>query len=87
MIYTGCAFVFTPFVEIEQLQNLNTFTLICFYYCCLNTLIGYGAYAEALNHWDVAKVRCCHYLWYLCSLFYLLTSIKFNIPTVFFSLN
>ncbi|ACA30923.1 DMT family transporter [Histophilus somni] len=56
MIYTGCAFVFTPFVEIEQLQNLNTFTLICFIYCCLNTLIGYGAYAEALNHWDVAKV-------------------------------
>lgn len=56
MIYTGCALVFTPFVEVEQVQNLNTFTLVCFIYCCLNTLIGYGSYAEALNRWDVAKV-------------------------------
>lgn len=28
----------------------------CLIYCCLNTLIAYGAYAEALNHWDVTKV-------------------------------
>ncbi|OOS01624.1 EamA family transporter [Canicola haemoglobinophilus] len=56
MIYTGCALVFTPFVEVEQVQNLSTFTLVCFIYCCLNTLIGYGSYAEALNRWDVAKV-------------------------------
>lgn len=56
MIYTGCALVFTPFVDVEQVQNLNTFTLVCFIYCCLNTLIGYGSYAEALNRWDVAKV-------------------------------
>lgn len=56
VIYIGCAFVFTPFAEFSQVKTLNGWTLFCFIYCCLNTLIGYGAYAEALNRWDVSKV-------------------------------
>ena len=37
--------------------SLHTpFTFGCFVYCCLNTLFGYGAYAEALNRWEVSKV-------------------------------
>ena len=49
MIYLGCALVFTPFAEFSQVENLTPFALGCFIYCCLNTLFGYGAYAEALN--------------------------------------
>lgn len=56
VIYIGCAFVFTPFAEVEQVTVLSGWTLFCFIYCCLNTLVGYGAYAEALNRWDVSKV-------------------------------
>lgn len=56
MIYLGCALVFTPFAEFSQVENLTPFVLGCFIYCCLNTLFGYGAYAEALNRWDVSKV-------------------------------
>ena len=56
MIYLGCALVFTPFAEFSQMENLTPFALGCFIYCCLNTLFGYGAYAEALNRWDVSKV-------------------------------
>ncbi|TDQ59740.1 EamA domain-containing membrane protein RarD [Mesocricetibacter intestinalis] len=56
MMYMGCALVFTPFVEITQVSGLQGISLICFIYCCLNTLIGYGAYAEALNRWEVSKV-------------------------------
>ena len=56
MIYLGCALVFTPFAEFSQVGNLTPFALGCFIYCCLNTLFGYGAYAEALNRWDVSKV-------------------------------
>lgn len=56
MMYLGCALVFTPMMEFSQVQALTPFTLICFIYCCLNTLIGYGSYAEALNRWDVSKV-------------------------------
>ncbi|MGC7589540.1 DMT family transporter [Bisgaard Taxon 46] len=56
VIYIGCAFVFTPFAEVSQVTALSGWTLFCFIYCCLNTLVGYGAYAEALNRWDVSKV-------------------------------
>lgn len=56
MIYIGCALFFTPFAKPWQVEGLNGFTLLCFIYCCINTLFGYGAYAEALNRWEVAKV-------------------------------
>ena len=56
MMYFGCAIVFTPMVYLSQVKALTPFALVCFLYCCLNTLIGYGAYAEALNRWDVSKV-------------------------------
>lgn len=56
MFYFGCAIVFIPFAQISEVQELSSFTLICFIYCCLNTLIGYGAYAEALHRWEVTKV-------------------------------
>ncbi|GJJ79553.1 putative transporter [Pasteurella canis] len=56
VIYLGCMFVFTPFAKVNQISALDGWTLFCFIYCCLNTLVGYGAYAEALNRWDVSKV-------------------------------
>lgn len=56
LMYFWCAVVFTPVADFPQIQTLNGLTLICFIYCCCNTLIGYGAYAEALNRWEVAKV-------------------------------
>lgn len=56
LMYLGCAVVFTPTVELSQVLALTPFAWGCFIYCCLNTMIGYGAYAEALNRWDVSKV-------------------------------
>ena len=56
LMYFGCAIVFTPSVELSQVFALTPFAWGCFIYCCLNTMIGYGAYAEALNRWDVSKV-------------------------------
>lgn len=56
IIYLGCFLVFSPFTHPLQVEKLDIFTTICFIYCCINTLIGYGAYAEALNRWEVAKV-------------------------------
>lgn len=56
MIYFGCSVVLSPIVSPTQLESLSGFTLACFIYCCANTLIGYGSYGEALNHWDTTKV-------------------------------
>lgn len=56
MIYIGCSIVFTPLADFSQTTSLSTFAVICLVYCCLNTIIAYGTYAEALNRWDVSKV-------------------------------
>ncbi|MCK3654825.1 hypothetical protein A4G19_03310 [Pasteurellaceae bacterium Macca] len=57
IIYAGCSLVLTPFADFSLIHELSTPLIIgCFIYCCLNTLIGYGAYAEALHHWDATKV-------------------------------
>nr|WP_314738804.1 DMT family transporter [uncultured Haemophilus sp.] len=56
MIYIGCSLVFTPLADFSQAVDLSTFAAICLVYCCLNTIIAYGTYAEALNRWDVSKV-------------------------------
>ena len=58
MIYFCSSFVFLPFAEPSQIAHIgNPFLWGCFIYCCLNTLIGYGSFGEALNHWDASKVR------------------------------
>ena len=56
IIYVGCGLLLAPLSTPNQLSELSGFPLICFIYCCCNTLIGYGAYGEALNHWDTSKV-------------------------------
>lgn len=56
LIYTSCAVLFTPFAEITQFQALNRFQLANLAFCCANTLIAYGCYAEAINRWEIAKV-------------------------------
>ncbi len=56
IIYIGCGLLLAPLSTPNQLAQLSGFPLICFIYCCCNTLIGYGAYGEALNHWDTSKV-------------------------------
>lgn len=57
IIYIGCAFTMFPFSMPAQLGHIEGgFLWSCFIYCCLNTLIGYGSYGEALNHWDTSKV-------------------------------
>lgn len=56
VMYFGSAILFTPFAEIKLVENLSYFTLACLIFCCLNTVIAYGCYAEALNRWEVSKV-------------------------------
>ncbi|QEY24589.1 DMT family transporter [Neisseria animalis] len=57
LIYFSCALVLAPAAEPEQIARIDDVFLIgCFVYCCLNTLIGYGAYGESLNHWDASKI-------------------------------
>lgn len=56
VIYLGCALIFTPFAAPTQILNLDGLQLGCLLFCCANTLIAYGSYAEAINRWEVSKV-------------------------------
>ncbi|KPA89031.1 putative permease [Pseudomonas asplenii] len=56
VIYLCCALLLTPWahpVQILQLSPLQGWLLLG---CCLNTLVAYGAFAEALAHWEASRV-------------------------------
>lgn len=56
VIYLLCAAVLTPWaqpLEVLQLSPLQGWLLLG---CCLNTLVAYGAFAEALAHWEASRV-------------------------------
>lgn len=56
VIYLGCAALLTPWahpLELFALSPLQEWLLLA---CCLNTLVAYGAFAEALAHWEASRV-------------------------------
>lgn len=55
-IYGGCTVLFTPLAKPQIIFSLNPWYLAALIFCGLNTLIAYGAFAEALEHWEASKV-------------------------------
>ena len=56
VIYLSCAVLVTPWahpLEALQLSPLQGWLLLA---CCMNTLVAYGAFAEALAHWEASRV-------------------------------
>jgi len=56
VIYLFCALLLTPWahpLEVLQLSAVQGWLLLA---CCLNTLVAYGAFAEALAHWEASRV-------------------------------
>lgn len=56
MIYLICALMLTPLASPAQLQLMDSWQLGMLVFCCLNTLVGYGAFAEAMARWQASKV-------------------------------
>lgn len=56
IIYGGCTLFFTPVADIYQITALSHSQLGYLFFCCINTLLAYGCYAQALNRWEVSKV-------------------------------
>ena len=56
LIYVFSVLALTPFALPATLFSLNGFQLLLLLFCCLNTLIAYGCFAEALKLWDASKV-------------------------------
>lgn len=55
-IYVAGAVSFVPLVDLVPLTHLSTLQWGMLAFCCLNTIIAYGAFAEALEHWEASKV-------------------------------
>lgn len=56
VIYLACALLLTPWaqpLQVLQLSPLQGWLLLA---CCLNTLVAYGAFAEALAHWEASRI-------------------------------
>ena len=56
MIYMFSIFVLLPFISPLSFFELTEMQFYLLLFCCLNTIVAYGCFAEALNCWDASKV-------------------------------
>ncbi|MGF1870887.1 DMT family transporter [Photobacterium indicum] len=56
MIYVICALMLMPMAQPEQLLLMDSRQLGMLMFCCINTLVGYGAFAEAMARWQASQV-------------------------------
>ena len=55
-IYCAGGLIFLPFSEPLQALQQNQVGIILLAFCCINTLLAYGCFAEALNHLEATRV-------------------------------
>ncbi len=55
-IYVAAALILLPLVDSQALLALTGLPLLLALYASANTLIAYGAFAEALAHWEASRV-------------------------------
>lgn len=56
VIYAGACLLLAPMASPSQLLALDGAHWSAVAYCCFNTVAAYGAFAEALAHWEAARV-------------------------------
>jgi drug/metabolite transporter (DMT)-like permease len=56
LIYGSGGLIYTPLANPKVLLTLNPLHLGMLVFCVFNTLIAYGTFAEALEHWEASKV-------------------------------
>lgn len=55
-IYMFAIVLLLPFIHPASLLQLSPFHFWLLVFCCINTLVAYGSFAEALNCWEASKV-------------------------------
>jgi drug/metabolite transporter (DMT)-like permease len=56
LLYGGCLLTFTPFATMGELRSLGLWDWGIVAFCGLNTLIAYGAFGEAMMHWEASRI-------------------------------
>jgi drug/metabolite transporter (DMT)-like permease len=55
-VYVTAIVIFLPGASPGALVSLSPVAIVLLLYACLNTLIAYGCFAEALAHWEASRV-------------------------------
>jgi drug/metabolite transporter (DMT)-like permease len=56
IIYCAAVLILLPPAKFGELLELNTAQLLLLAFCCINTVIAYGSFAEAMVHWEASRV-------------------------------
>jgi drug/metabolite transporter (DMT)-like permease len=56
VLYLGAVLLLLPLSSPADIRELDALEWWMLAFCCANTLIGYGAFAEALEHWEISRV-------------------------------
>ena len=56
LIYIGGTLLLLPLADPVQVFQLNTALVFVLLFCAANTLIAYGSFSEALDHWEASRI-------------------------------
>lgn len=56
VIYMFSLIILLPFISPSLVIGLTGLQKFLLFFCCVNTLVAYGSFAEAMNCWDASKV-------------------------------
>ncbi|MFO7891670.1 MAG: DMT family transporter [bacterium] len=56
LIYAGGTVLLLPISAPAQVVELDTVVIFVLLFCAVNTLIAYGSFSEALDHWEASRV-------------------------------
>jgi drug/metabolite transporter (DMT)-like permease len=56
LLYAASALVLWPAAHPASILKIDTLQVWMLVFCCANTVIAYGAFAEALKHWEASRV-------------------------------
>ena len=56
MIYLAAVLLLFPIIHPGEIASLGRIELLMLAFCCINTVIAYGSFAEALVHWEASRV-------------------------------
>ncbi len=56
LVYIGAIIILLPAADLGSVRDLQPLHAWMLAFSCVNTLIAYGAFAEALEHWEISRV-------------------------------
>jgi len=55
-IYVGSFLAFSPLAAPSRVPEIPRLEMVVLLFCAVNTIVGYGAFSNALHHWEASRV-------------------------------